>query len=166
MAGHRFFSKTWKISSVQVSVFTGQKGRKCLMALSFCKAAHPRQPTAVTLYALRQEIKWSGERQQLLVVTHNKGTGNLSICRTLSGNYTPSTGLLTSSLSESLQYVTRVQRANVSFSDSRSHKKLQGDWNDNGDLTPQGGDRERRTQCALCRRNSLMKIQAAGNWRR
>lgn len=104
-----------------------------------------------------------GERQQLLVVTHYKGTGNSSICRTLSGNYTPSTGLLNSRLSASLQDVTRMQRANISFSDSRSHKKLQGDWNYNGDLTPQGGDRERRTQCALCRRNSLMKNP--GSWK-
>lgn len=151
---------------MQVSVFTGQKGWKCLMALLFCKAAHPRQPTVVTLYALRQETKWSGERQQLLVVTHNKGTGNLSICRTLSGNYTPSTGLLNSSLSESLQYVTGVQRANVSFSDSRSHKKLQGDWNDNGDLTPQGGDRKEEHSVHYAEEILSWKTQAVGNWRR
>lgn len=97
-----------------------------------------------------------GERPLLPMVTHYKGTGKLSICRTLSGNYPPSTGLLNSSLSASLQNVTRVQRANISFSDSRSHEKLQGDWNDNGDLTPQGGDKE-RTQCVLCRRNSFTK---------
>lgn len=46
-------------------------------------------------------------------VTYYKGIGNLSICRTLPKNYTPSTGLLNSSPTASLQGVTRMQREQI-----------------------------------------------------
>lgn len=103
-----------------------------------------------------------GERQQLLRATHYKGTGNLSICRTLSGNYSPFTGLLNSSLSASLQGVTRMQREQIFhlvipevITNFRETEMIMMTW-----LHRKETGREEH--CALCRRNSLIKNP--GSW--
>lgn len=126
MAGPWLFSKTQKCNqckSLSACWAKGMEASSVWWHFHLVKSPAPGSPWW-------QSYVHSGEKQNKVGRDsnywwlHTIKAGNLSICRTLSGNYTPSTGLLNSSLSASLQDVTRVQRANISFSDSRSHKNF------------------------------------------